>query len=180
MTAKSLKPLDKIVPVEKIPALADIQDVPIDDLMAVYKVCLRMEMICEHETGIGLSAVQIGIPWKLFIVRGNNTSKYSPLDKYAYFLNCSYEPVGDERFESLEGCLSLRAEDGRLRHFQVERSKKIRLTGWRLVVGKELSLVPIDDEVDFHEQSVVFSHEIDHHRGVLISEIGKEVFVWRE
>lgn len=167
-----------IVPIESIPTVDQIKDVDLADPLAIYKLCLRMEMVCEEAGGIGLSAVQIGEPLKLFVVKGNN-SRFTAPKQYGYFANCRYEPIGDERVISLEGCLSIRNAEGELRHFEVERPKAIRLIGQRLVYRSgKLEFSPIDTELTLHDQSIVFCHEIDHHLGVLISDIGKEVFVW--
>ena len=66
----------KLVELEDLPKLEDIQDVPLDDPMKVYKLCQEMEAICERENGIGLSAVQVGIPWKLFIVKSDGSCPF--------------------------------------------------------------------------------------------------------
>jgi peptide deformylase len=167
--------MDVIVPVDQIPKLDEIQNVT--DLPAAFKICKRLEAICEQQKGIGLSAVQVGIPLKLFVVKGSPTSRFASNDYYAYFANCEYSNHPDGvMVVSYEGCLSLRNEQGKLRHFEVDRSTKIHLTGTRLVFRKgAVQAEPIDAVLDVHEQSIPFAHEIDHHRCVLISEIGKEV-----
>ena len=42
----------------------------------------------------------------------------------------------------------------------------------------ENNFICFEQELDVSEEGVVFAHEIDHQRGTLISEIGKEVFMW--
>jgi peptide deformylase len=167
-----------IVPVEEIPSVA--QDVPTSDLMQVYKTCLQMENVCMKENGIGLSAVQVGVPWKLFIVR-------QPDNEFDYYLNTEYEPLGDEKATGIEGCLSLRGKDGELRYFEVSRFKKVRIKGQKLtlkpskVEGLEavsspvLSLKAVDFTPDDAIYPIVFQHEIDHHHNILISQIGTEI-----
>ena len=63
----------KIVPVSEIPGKSVVQDCPTTtrrlSSMSVYKTCLEMKEVCELEKGIGLSAVQVGLPWRLFIVK---------------------------------------------------------------------------------------------------------------
>lgn len=170
----------EIVEVARIPTKEDTIDVPLDDLMQVYKVCRQMEVLCDLERGIGLSAVQVGLPWKLFLVKGNGTCPLVPKGKFGYFLNCNYEKVTDETVVSIEGCLSLRSPDGRLRSFKVERSNVIRICGYRLLEDSDsqsgLKIVPIDQVINVDEEGIVFQHEIDHHNGILISEIGDEIF----
>lgn len=166
-----------IVEVSKIPSIDEVTDVPMDNPAAVYNVCQEMREVCEREHGIGLSAVQVGIPWKLFLVKGDGTCPLVPLGKYGYFVNTTYEATEEEQVVSLEGCLSIRSDDGQLRSFQVNRHKRIKLTGFKFIEDK-LSFEKFDEELGVDQEGVVFQHEIDHQYGILISEIGKEVFVW--
>jgi peptide deformylase len=169
----------RIVPVGDIPL--ETVDVPLDDLVDVFRICLEMEMLCELHSGIGLAAAQVGIPWRLFIVKSDGTNPF--VEKgYGYFINCNYEPATDaQRVVSLEGCLSVRSEEGQLRHFQVERFNKIIIKGFRLyfdTILSDLKCESIDREVSLAEQGVVFQHENDHQFGRLISDHGIEVFLW--
>lgn len=138
---------------------------PTDNLIAVFRVCTQMERICFDLNGVGLSAVQVGVPWKVYIVLNKN--------RYEYFVDCEYEGIG-EKESSLEGCLSLRNETG-LRRFEVQRYASIRVRGKKLVVDDSgLKLVDIDET--FKElAAIIHQHEADHHTGILISHIGKEV-----
>lgn len=52
----------QIVEINKIPTLDKIQDVPMDNPIEVLKVCQNLQILCEKENGIGISAVQAGIP----------------------------------------------------------------------------------------------------------------------
>jgi len=166
-----------IVPVNDIPT--DVIDVPLDNLADVYRVCLEMQSLCDLNSGVGLAAVQVGIPWKLFIVKSDGTNPFVPKNEYGYFLNCDYKPATDSRrVVSLEGCLSVRSETGQLRHFQVQRLNTLILKGYRLFFDKSLMCENLDREVGLAEQGIVFQHEIDHARQILISDIGNEVFLW--
>jgi peptide deformylase len=167
-----------IVETKDIPTIESIQDVPLDNPIEVLKVCQQLQMLCEKERGIGISAVQAGIPWKLFLIKGDGTCPLLPKDQYGYFVNCTYTATNEERVVSLEGCLSLRSPEGRLRSFQVERSNYIKINGYRLTIDSKISFLEFDTEIGVHQQGIVFQHEIDHHRGTLISDIGKEIFVW--
>lgn len=168
----------KIVKTDEIPLLNEIKDVPLDDLIKVLRICQDLQILCEKENGIGISAVQAGVPWKLFLVKGDGTNKLIDKNKFGYFLNCKYEPLNDERLMSLEGCLSIRSSNGQLRSFQVERHKNIKLYGYKLDLFNGLKLKEINEVIGVNEQGVVFQHEVDHHNGVLISDIGKEIFIW--
>lgn len=160
-----------IVSVENIPK--EIVDCPADNLLRVYKTCLQMAILCIKENGIGLSAVQAGIPWRLFIVRYMEGGK----DKFRFFLNNKYTAITDEKIKSLEGCLSLRNARG-LRHFQVDRYSNIKVEGQELLTEPNLHIEPVNLEPkDFYCN--VFQHEIDHQNLVLISDIGVEFEVWK-
>ncbi len=55
----------EIVPVDKIPLG---QTVPLHH-GTVWPVCLQLRELCESKNGMGLSAVQAGIPWNLFVIK---------------------------------------------------------------------------------------------------------------
>jgi len=155
-----------IVPSDAIPKGLDC---PLDDLPLLYKLGLSMQIVCEKEKGIGLSAVQVGVPLNFFIVNHNNN--------YRFFINCTYAPADSEKEKYIEGCLSLKTPEGKLRYFEVDRFKNI------LIKGKELISEPILKIIDFElaptdYYKIVFQHEIDHAFEILISQIGKEVFLW--
>lgn len=176
----------KIVPVEEIPLAEDIKDVPERSkvsmsreisrniLLKTYRQCKEMEKVCEEADGIGLSAVQVGIPAKFFIIKTNG--------EYEHFVNCEYEPVGDDKIVSVEGCLSLLNEEGNFRRFEMIRSLIVKVTGKKLVRRENVPLTLEDFSAYIHaeDQGVVFQHEIDHQQGPegLISAKGKEVFIW--
>lgn len=157
----------KLVAPESIP-MGEI--VPLDDKALIFNIFTDMIKMCDDKEGIGLSAVQVGLPYKMFVVKDN--------DKYRCFLNCDYEPTTDAKQTiSLEGCLSLRSPDGRLRFFEVKRWDQIKVS------GTEFCLSTFEYIFDFIEciitpLCVVFQHEIDHDKGVLISQIGKEVLLF--
>lgn len=157
-------PLPRIVPASEIPVA---QETPTKDLLPVFRLITQMEKICTDNGGIGLSAVQVGIPWKLFIVNRDN--------KYEYYLNCEYVGMGDKS-KSIEGCLSLRSESGDFRRFELERFPVVLVKGQQLKVSNSPSLLV--EEFSRLEQGligVVFQHEIDHQNAILISDIGKEI-----
>lgn len=166
---------------ENLPKLEEIREVPLDDLANLYKICTKMVAVCNSNNGIGLSAPQVGLPYKLFIIRGNVNYKINNThDKYGYYFNCEYKTIdyNTEKVLSLEGCLSLRSSDGRLRHHQVERLKYIIIDGYQLLDDTQLDVVKINKSIDGFE-AVVFQHEIDHTFGKLISDAGKEVFLYQ-
>lgn len=167
-----------LVDIDKIPK--EVIDTPTDNLMDVFRVCTKMQTLCEKEHGIGLAAVQVGIPWRLFILKADEYSPFDMPGQYGYYINCDYIFKLENYILSLEGCLSVRSPSGQLRFFQVQRFETIILNGLKLKVGLDLELQILKDvEIDARHQGVVFQHEISHNRGELISDVGKEVFLWR-
>ena len=162
------KTLLSIVPVADIPQATNT---PIDNLIDVFRIITQMEKICTDQQGIGLSAVQVGVPWKLFIVQRDIG--------YEYYIDCEYNGIG-ERGKSIEGCLSLKDSQGNLRRFEVDRYSSIRLKGKQLKISDSPSLVLEEiDRIEHDLYAVVFQHEIDHHFNILISDVGEEVELTR-
>jgi peptide deformylase len=160
----------KIVPIEAIPIA---QETPIDNLMGVYAICQKLEVLCKTENGVGISAVQAGINWNLFLVKTKNG--------FDYFVNCDYTSVIDEKVDSLEGCLSIKDSQNNLRYFEVPRFKSILLTGTKLVkIANDLVLEPLENVLITGFNAIVVQHEIDHAKDVLISDIGKEVQIYSQ
>jgi len=163
------KSLLSIVPVDEIPKG---EEVPLEDLLDIFRHAVSMQNLCLQLDGIGLSAVQVGISWNLFVV---NDEKEGGI-----FLNCSYEGIGEKDQDSIEGCLSLKSPNGKLRRFSVKRYNKVRVKGKKLLVQRgdpQFVLQEIDKEY-VGLFSVVFQHEIDHALGILISDSGAEVHIW--
>jgi peptide deformylase len=157
----------KLVAPENIP-IGEV--VPLDDKAKLFNTFTDMIKMCEAEEGIGLSAVQVGLPHKMFVVKDN--------DKFRCFLNCDYEPTTNaKRTLSLEGCLSLRSPDGRLRFFEVERWNQIKVSGTEFCLSTLEFILGLNLCVSI-PLSIVFQHEMDHDKGILISQIGKEVSLY--
>lgn len=172
----------KIVPLNEIPTVQQLEkrllkDLPAEEQVKVYETCIEMKSICRQESGIGLSAVQIGVPWRLFAVLGDGTCAHIPQDEFAFFADCTYSAVGEQQITSVEGCLSLKTPVGDFRRFRVQRPFLVEVTGWRIHL-RQMEYEPIAMNLRIDQQGIVFAHEIDHQLGVLISEIGEEVFVW--
>lgn len=157
-----------IVPVADIPQASDV---PVDNLIDVFRIITQMEKICTDQQGIGLSAVQLGIPWKLFVIQRDIG--------YEYYINCEYNGIG-QKGKSIEGCLSLKDAQGNLRRFEVDRYSSIQLKGKQLKISDSPSLVLEEvDRVEHGLYAIVMQHEIDHETGILISKIGTEIELTR-
>lgn len=160
----------QILPAIKLPKG---EDAPLDNLIGLYKLCNKMQTLCAKSNGVGLSAVQVGVPWNIFIARDSNNN-------YDYYLNCKYEGVG-EKIKSIEGCLSILDEDGKFRQFELERFAEIKLSGNKLIFGNVnpyINLTVIKDQSVKGFNCIVLQHEIDHASGILVSDRGKEIKVW--
>ena len=162
----------KILSDQEIQKISDpIVDTP-EDFVRLYEVFLCMCKLCLLNNGVGLAAIQVGIPWRMFIRLKPEDSKH-PFD---CFVNCEYIPKNDEKSLSVEGCLSLRRLNGELRFFEVNRYKIVRLKGHKF----NLDLFKFDpiEEVLEDFAAIVVQHEIDHASRILISDIGKEIHVY--
>jgi peptide deformylase len=162
------KPI-RIVPLEDIPKA---NDVPIENLAGVFCLMNQMESLCSEQNGVGFSATQTGMPWKLFVIKRR--------DSFEYYLNCEYQGIS-EKGKSIEGCLSLRDEDGSLRRFEVERYKSIRVKGKQLkIVDSKLTFEDVY-QVEDGLISIIFQHEIDHFEGrdKMVDRVGIEIELTR-
>lgn len=145
---------------------------PTEDPMSLYRLGLEMESVCKGKGGVGLSAVQVGVPYNFFV---------TVLDgKTEFWVDCSYEGSGGW-IGTVEGCLSLLGKDGKPEHYSVKRHKSIKVSGKRLAADEPR---PAPELVEFSETiegglSIIFQHEIDHAHGTLISHIGEQVYIFR-
>ena len=160
----------KLVEIDNIPDAWE--EMPLDNLLKVYGVCLEMLTLCRESNGVGLSAFQVGIPWKLFVVN------YAGLE--GFYIDCEYSSIGDEKIDSIEGCLSILNEDRSCRRFKVERDKIVNVIGKKLVLSDNAVGLDINDvDMDLDGTiSIIFQHEIDHHHGILISDHGDEYYIY--
>lgn len=159
----------KIVPIHDIPKATDAL---LDDPLKVYALCNKMETLCNKLQGVGLSAVQVGIPLNVCIVKN--------LGKYECFVNCNYIGIGD-KVKSIEGCLSILNEEGKPRQFELERYPSIAVNGYMLRFTNEIPYINFYEIKNYNYHgfhSVVIQHELDHANNILISDIGKEIRVW--
>lgn len=161
----------QIVPVSDIPK--SFRNAIEIDPVELFKTCKVMEVICGSHNGLGLSAAQIGLDIKLFVLKSGKG--------FRYFVDCEYTPLSDKKVFRVEGCLSLEKNAC----YYVQRNSEIEVVGYELVVEdgtpkltKFQQRLAESDADPFHTPemgAIVFQHEIDHHKPVLISEIGKRV-----
>jgi peptide deformylase len=164
----------KLVDLKQIPR--ETQDVPLDNLMEVYLICQKMQKICLEKNGIGLAAVQVGIPWKLFIYWNNYPNRP---ESFSYILNSFYEPSNVSTLQSsVESCLSIKNIDDSSRYFKLNRYDSILVRGQILKCESEKPyLEQFEKKIEKDLFCVLFQHEIDHQDGKLISENGEEIYL---
>lgn len=148
-----------IVPIKEIPKKP--KSLPSD--VEIYKIFQKLEALCLSKNGIGLSAFQIGLPYKLFVIKKEN--------KIHHYCECDYKPIGEECQRNVESCLSILDKNGESIYYEVERFKKINFFGKEMV---GIDFISVDIEVE-GLYSIVYQHEIDHQNSILISDIGQKV-----
>lgn len=159
----------KLVRVSEIPKGGPC---PVDDTMSLYKLGLEMESVCKDNNGVGLSAVQVGVPYNFFVTVAEGRTEY--------WVDCSYHG-SDGWVGTVEGCLSLLGKDGKPESYSVKRHKSVQVTGRKLVVEESSHAPELKDFSESFEgsMSIILQHEIDHAHGTLISHIGEQVFLFR-
>jgi peptide deformylase len=152
----------KLVPLNKIPVAEPVDET---DLIPVFKLATALGVLCVKEGGVGLSAVQAGVPLHLFVIKNNITADHY-MNGFAYIINARYEPVDVAKYESLEGCLSLKDK-----YYSVPRYASIRVIGKQLIAKNNIELKDIDTVFE-KGVAAVYAHEIDHGFGTTIDKIG--------
>ena len=120
---------------------------------------MRKEML--KAKGVGLSANQIGLDFKFFVV---GLSDKNSATKFFYVFNPRIEKVSKEKIILVEGCLSVPDIFG-----EVERPEKVIISshdknGRKIKIEAKGLLARI------------FQHEIDHLNGVLFIDKAKNLF----
>lgn len=159
----------KLVSIKEIPKG---ENVSLDKPLDIFKLCRRMESICQKSHGVGLSAVQLGIPLNICVVKNNNF--------FEYLVNCSYDGIGD-KVNSIEGCLSILDYENKPRQFELQRFSQIQVNGFVLKFDDKspyVNLIALEKESYSGFLSIIIQHELDHASGILISDIGQEIRVW--
>lgn len=163
----------QIVPEDQIPIGQDITDK--DKMIELYADLVRYART--NGFPLGLSAVQLGLPYKFFIARCPLLPEMFGEDEttlgYIGYANTTYVPaknIGEVIL--VEGCLSL---PGKL--YKLKRFANITITGQIMSVDPETLEV---DMVDLDKVTIansyfatILQHEIDHQHGILISHLGE-------
>ncbi|MCL4405965.1 MAG: peptide deformylase [Patescibacteria group bacterium] len=120
------------------------------DRKAISEVIKKMRKIMQDSKGVGLSANQIGLNWRMFVAQ--NEGKF-----YTVF-NPKITAASKETDECEEGCLSVPEMEKNIRRsYQVtlvgfdKNGKKLKIKAWGLLAR-------------------IFQHETDHLNGRLIAD----------
>lgn len=119
------------------------------------KLVEKMYDAMKEAKGIGISAIQVGVPVRVFLAG----------DPEELFINPKVTYLSSYKKKNWEGCLSCPNVN-----VQVPRSHKIHLTYTTLREGKEVLVK--DREFKYFDAFVV-QHELDHLNGRLIEDRGK-------
>jgi peptide deformylase len=113
----------------------------------------------EHETGVALAAVQVGVPVRMTVVRGDEGD-------YIALINPEIVKESKTQEEDIEGCMSVPQKYGR-----VVRPCKIKVRGLD-INGKKMELKAEG------LMARILCHEIDHMDGKLFTSraIGGEIY----
>lgn len=139
-----------------------------DSLTAMDFVYLGglLENICVLEDGVGLSAFQVGIPIPFFVASDDGKN-------FEYYFNAEYKGAS-EKTQSIEGCLSIKNDCGQPRRFLLERYIAIKLKCQKIICSNPIRIENIDQYL-IGLIAIIIQHESDHHKGILINKIGKEI-----
>lgn len=156
-----------IVSIEEMPHTSKIAEACLQDVAFLSFLAKSMVSLCIKNRGVGLSAIQCGIPLKLFIasIDGMNFRCFADMDYSSE----------EEKQDSLEGCLSIKDSKGGSRRFLVKRFARATFKGKEILIHNAIPTVKEINEDFSGLFGVVCQHEIDHHNGILISDHGKEV-----
>jgi len=127
----------------------------------IQETIKKMRIAIKKEHGVGLSANQIGLDWRLFIAEIHD-NKGKP--KFYAIFNPGIIKISKERIVLEEGCLSVPGIWG-----LVERPEQIVLIGFDKN-GKKIKIKA------WGLPARVFQHEIDHLNGVLFIDRTKKLF----
>lgn len=137
--------------------------------MLQSKTPKQMINICVRKNGVGLAAIQVGIPKKFFVAfRPKNEEKEK--NEWCIFFNANYTVVENaEIYEVDEGCLTY---GGMSNSHKVKRYKIINAS-WDEIDDKG-NMFRKEETLD-GLFSQIFQHECDHLKNITIAKIGKKV-----
>ena len=106
----------QIVSLDKIPVLPRLSEDKLEGMNLsanefVKEALCQMRNLCYSLDGVGLHAVQVGLPYNVFVAKVSNYGLPPSKDDLDFFALCRYEGIGEKQ-DSIEGCLSIKDENG--------------------------------------------------------------------
>lgn len=143
-------------------SILGIKSTPVESLDLGEKIAAKLlHTLNKHKTGIGLSAIQIGIPKNVFVMR---------LGDIKIFINPEIIEASQDKFVHEESCLSIPNK-----RYMVSRHNKIKVksdySSDTIVLGIDTNEINNPDYYQKIIESAVFQHEFDHLNGMLITDI---------
>ena len=122
--------------------------------ISLKKIIYNMSETMIDYKGIGLAAPQVHISKRIIVFRNPDIEELDKIN-ITPLINPIFEPLGNEKEDDWEGCLSIPRMQGLVRRF-----KKIKYHGYDLT-GKKIE----NEAQGLHAR--VIQHEIDHLDGIL-------------
>lgn len=157
----------KLVSLDDMPQPRNLLPSQCLDLDEYLVLANHMIDLCRKNKGVGLSAVQCGLPLKFFVASQDGQN-------FRCFLDAFYDGTGP-LIDSLEGCLSIIDSAGQPKRFLLKRYSNINFRAFEILIDIYPCTQTEIKETVAGFFSVVLQHEIDHHEGKLISDLGQEV-----
>ena len=119
--------------------------------------CRDLVESCRYHGGVGMAAPQVGVPWRIVVldIPPREGDPPSPFPDPVVLVNPELTPLGPEKVNGMEGCLSLKDLRG-----LVPRHVRVHLTALR-PDGRRV-------EADLEGLAArIAQHEVDHLDGVV-------------
>ncbi len=119
----------------------------------------------EHESGVAIAAIQVGVPLRMTIIRDEENS-----NGYYALINPEIIKGTGKIIEDMEGCLSVPRKYGKVERFEKVKVRGINLEGKKIEIKAEGLMARI------------LQHEIDHMNGTLFIDHVKndEIYVLKQ
>lgn len=134
----------------------------------VISLAMRLEEICRARGLFGISAPQVGVPWKLFVYWSNCPSDPKV---FSCIVDCECSGSG-EKFLSLESCCTFPGD-----RFGVMRYSDLECSGKLLSSDEQGKVVmeSFEGRVFSGLEAAIIQHEFDHTMGVMPDKSGERL-----
>jgi len=136
------------------------QKVNQEDVPSLRPLIEDMVNFAKSKNGVGLSAIQIGLSYRLFVAYDFDKNVWK-----VYF-NSVYCPIsGSSQFAAMEGCLSYPGKT-----YLINRYDKV-LIQWDELTSE--GILSSKTKIFYGRTGQILQHEIDHQDGITIATKGK-------